>query len=226
MPFTPIARAAVSEAVFAALTDEILSGRLAAEQALPSERELAEAFAVNRHAVREALKRLQQTGLVSISQGGRTRVLDWHQHAGLDALVALATSGAVPSTKVLDDLLEMRASVGADAARLCAIRAKPDQVAKVLAAAEAYPAQQSPVPELTAVDLVFWTAVVDGADNLGYRLGLNTLSAGIFAIGHEHLAGLLEEFADRDAHQTLARAIADRDPDTARHLAEQLLAHR
>lgn len=226
MPIAPIARAAVSEAVFAALTEEILSGRLAADEPLPSERELAEAFAVNRHAVREALKRLQQSGLVSISQGGRTRVLDWRRHAGLDALVALATSGAVPSTKVLDDLLEMRFAVGADAARLCAIRATPDQVATVLAAAEAYPGRPCPVPELTAVDLVFWTAVVDGADNLGYRLGLNTLTAGIVAIGHEHLVGLLEEYADREAHLTLARAIAARDPDAARHLAEQLLAHR
>jgi DNA-binding FadR family transcriptional regulator len=225
MTIAPVARTAVSEAVFAALTEEILSGRLAADAPLPSERELADAFEVNRHAIREALKRLQQSGLVSISQGGRTRVLDWRQHAGLEALVALSTSGAVPSAKVLRDLLEMRVAVGADSARLCALRATPDQVASVLAAAEAYPSSPLSVAELTAIDLVFWTAVVDGADNLGYRLGLNTLNAGLYAIGHEHLAGLLDEYVDRAAHVALARAIADRDPDTARRLAESLLRH-
>ncbi|UUY06381.1 winged helix-turn-helix domain-containing protein [Svornostia abyssi] len=36
---------------------------------LPSERVLAEQFGINRHAVREAIKRLQQAGLVVVSQG-------------------------------------------------------------------------------------------------------------------------------------------------------------
>lgn len=223
MPIAPVARTAVSDAVFAALTEEVLSGRLAPEEPLPSERELAEAFEVNRHAVREALKRLQQSGLVSISQGGRTRVLDWRSHAGLEALVALSTSGAAPSEKVVADLFTMRAALGADAARLCATTAGPDQVAAVLAAAEAYPISPVASDELVAVDLVFWTTVVDGSDNLAYRLGLNTLAAGIAAIGHERLAGLLEEYADRASHVALARAIADRDPVTAHALAEQLL---
>ena len=41
----------------------ILEGKLEAGSALPSERFLAEEFGVNRHAVREALKRLEQAGL-------------------------------------------------------------------------------------------------------------------------------------------------------------------
>ena len=223
MPIAPVARTAVSDAVFAALTEEVLSGRLAPEEALPSERELAEAFEVNRHAVREALKRLQQSGLVSISQGGRTRVLDWRSHAGLEALVALSTSGAVPSEKVVADLFAMRAALGADAARLCALVAGPDAVAAVLAAAEAYPDTPVESADLVAVDLVFWTTVVEGSDNIAYRLGLNTLAAGIAAIGHARLAGLLEEYADRASHVALARAIADRSPDRAHELAERLL---
>ena len=226
VPIAPVTRTAVSDAVFAALTEEVLSGRLAPDEALPSERELAEAFEVNRHAVREALKRLQQSGLVSISQGGRTRVLDWRTHAGLEALVALSTSGAVPSQKVVDDLFAMRAALGADAARLCAEVAGPDAVASVLAAAAAYPesaASDTDPAGLVAVDLVFWTAVVDGSDNLAYRLGLNTLATGIATIGHARLAGLLEEYADRDSHLALARAIADRDAAAAHDLAERLL---
>ncbi|WP_370247055.1 FadR/GntR family transcriptional regulator [Nocardioides sp.] len=224
MPLAPVTRASVSDAVFAALTEEILSGRLAPGEPLPAERDLATTFEVNRHAVREALKRLQQAGLVVISQGGRTRVQDWRAHAGLEALVGLVHSGAVPSGQVLDDLLEMRAALGADAARWCAQRASADEVATVIAAAQAYP--ERPGPDLTAIDLVFWTAVVDGAHNLAYRLGLNTLASGIAAVGHEHLDGLLEEYADRAAHLALAHAIADRDADRALALAQALLARR
>ena len=44
--------------------------------------ELCDAFAVNRGAVREALKRLEQIRLVSMHQGGRTRARDWREAAG------------------------------------------------------------------------------------------------------------------------------------------------
>lgn len=223
MPIAPVPRAAVSDAVFVGLTEEILSGRLAAGEPLPSERELAEGFAVNRHAVREALKRLQQSGLVAISQGGRTRVLDWRRNAGLDSLVALAFSGAVPPADLLEDVLVMRAAVGADAARLCAEQATDDELAAVVTAAGDYPTTPSSAEQLVTVDLVFWTAVVDGAHNLAYRLGLNTLATGIAGVGADRFAGLLEEYADRDAHLRLADLLAGRDAAGAYALARDLL---
>ena len=85
----------ISEALFARLVEEILTGRWPAERPAPSERELAVALQVNRHSVREALKRLQQAGLVQISQGGSTLVLDWRTNAGLDMLAALDRKSVV-----------------------------------------------------------------------------------------------------------------------------------
>src|SRR3954454_1757230 len=78
------------ELVYERLLGQVLDGRLAAGGPLPSERALAEQSGVNRHAVREAIKRLQQAGLLQVSQGGATRVRDWRTSAGLDLLVALA----------------------------------------------------------------------------------------------------------------------------------------
>ena len=105
---------------------------------LPAERELALQFGVNRHAIREALKGVRQAGLVRISQGDKTRVLDWRENAGLDVLTALATTGAVPSVELMRDVFEMRRSIAADAARLCAQRADDAQIAAVLDAAASY----------------------------------------------------------------------------------------
>jgi GntR family transcriptional repressor for pyruvate dehydrogenase complex len=73
-----------SEAVHDRLRHAILSGQLAPGDGLPSERALSETHRVNRHAVREAIKRLQQSGLVQVNHGGATRVLDWREHGGLD----------------------------------------------------------------------------------------------------------------------------------------------
>src|SRR6476661_5302895 len=114
----------VSSQIHAQLRAEILSGRYAAGDALPSERRLSEELETSRHAVREALKRLQQAGLVHISQGGATRVRDWRHHGGLDLLLELGASGDVPAgLEVPRAVLELRACVGADAARRCAQRA-------------------------------------------------------------------------------------------------------
>ena len=210
MDIAPVARSAVSDSVFAHLVDEILSGRVAVDDALPSERELALAFAVNRHAIREALKRLQQARLVRISHGGKTRVQDWRQTAGLDVLSTLAATGAVPALQIARDIMVMRRSVAADAARLCARNATAEQLASIAAAAAAYPAQRT--DESFAVDLTFWTAIIDGSGNLAYRLALNTLVAAFTDIGFDSIADL-----------GMAAEHVDRDADAAHRVADELL---
>ena len=105
-----------SETVHAALRGAILDGTLAPGDPLPSERVLAAEHGVNRHAVREAVKRLQQAGLIHVTHGGATRVLDWRTHGGLELLTDLPG-------RLLRDVTEMRATIGADAAALCAERA-------------------------------------------------------------------------------------------------------
>lgn len=221
--FEPITRVAVSDEVFAQLTDEILSGRLQPGDPLPSERELAEAFGVNRHAIREALKRLQQSRLVLISQGGKTRVLDWRESAGLEVLIALVEAGSVPGSQVLRDVAQMRLTIGADAARLCALNA--DDVTRERVRAGAAGIGQDPDPaSLVATDLTFWNAVIDGSGNLAYRLALNTLVAGFAAMGEANIVGLLAEYADGPAHRELATAICSGDAELSHRLAHALLS--
>ncbi|WP_227978994.1 FadR/GntR family transcriptional regulator [Nocardia spumae] len=225
MEFTAVSRTAVSDTVFGQLVDAILSGRIAPGDALPSERELAETFQVNRHAVREALRRVQQGGLVRIAQGGKTRVQDWRAHSGLDVLSALAAAGALPPQRLLRDIAVMRRSVAADAARLCALTADADQIAAIEQAARNYPDATADLSELTTADLEFWTAVIDGSGNVAYRLAMNTLVNGYFDIGMPVIAelGLNKEYIDAEIHRELARRIAARDADGAYTLAREFL---
>lgn len=225
MDFAPIPRVAVSDQVLARLIDEILSGRLAQGRSLPAERELAEKFEVNRHAVREALKSLKQAGLVRISQGGKTRVLDWRTHAGPDVLIALAGVGTVPPLRVLRDVAQLRRVIGSDAAALCATRGGDGGLAAVTAAAEAFGTGEASVSETFAADTDLWNAIIDGSRNLAYRLSFNTLLASFRAVGNHALLelGMAAELADRDAHRELAGRIAARDGEGARRLADELL---
>jgi GntR family transcriptional regulator len=62
-------------AIVHALKGEILQGRFAVGDLLPTEGELRERFGVSRHTIREALRQLRADGLVESRQGAGTRVL-------------------------------------------------------------------------------------------------------------------------------------------------------
>ncbi|MEA2499475.1 MAG: hypothetical protein QOH26_1880, partial [Actinomycetota bacterium] len=86
MGLRPVERRSASGAAFDQILDELVAGRLSPGAALPAERALTETLKVNRQAVREALQRLSQAGLLDIRQGGSTRVLDYRHSASLDLL--------------------------------------------------------------------------------------------------------------------------------------------
>ncbi len=70
----PINRQKLSDQVFDRLWAMIVSGELAPGDAFPSERSLMDRFRVGRPAVREAMQALSNKGVITISQGERSRV--------------------------------------------------------------------------------------------------------------------------------------------------------
>jgi GntR family transcriptional repressor for pyruvate dehydrogenase complex len=212
-----------SAAIHRALRTAILDGSYAPDTALPSERQLSDELGASRHAVREALKRLQQAGLISISQGGATRVRDWRHHGGLDLLLALGADAEQPPEELglVRAMFEMRASVGADAARLAARRADAALRAELRARAAALAASDDATAR-TAIYDVIWDGVIDGAGNLAYRLALNTLVAGQKVLAFD-ASVVGAEVADAPAVMALTDAIARGDEDGAFAAARSLL---
>ncbi len=215
-------RPPLSETIFVRLRDGILGGRPAAGEPLASERVLAEQLGCNRHAVREAVKRLQQAGLVAVSHGGATRVLDWRASGGLDLLAQLPfTAGEAPDPALLRSILELRLCVGVDAARRCAERA-PAQIVDALHAA--LESQRDAHPDSAPIRYAeLWNHVIDGADNIAYRLAYNSLLAGLDPAGEPSRTLFSAEAGDVDAIAALITAIAAHDPDAAAEAATGLL---
>jgi DNA-binding FadR family transcriptional regulator len=216
-----VERKPVSEAVFEQLREAILAGRLAPGAPLDSERALSEEFGVNRHAVREAMKRLQQAGLVHVAQGGSTRVLDWRATGGLDLLAHLAAGPGRPPAGVLRAIVELRLCVGTDAARRCAERAPAGLAAALRAVLDAdLPADPA---EQHVRYARLWELVIDGADNIAYRLAYNSLLAGLDPRAALALELFAAEAGDPAAHRALVDAVAAQDPDAAAAAAAELL---
>ena len=212
----------LSDRIHGRLRADILSGALAPGAAVPSERRLSEDLGASRHAVREALKRLQEAGLIRISHGGATRVRDWRREGGLDLLLALGAHGDAPPELELERAaLELRACVGADAARRAAERAGPAERAEIVARAEALAATADPDARNTEYERL-WATIVDAAGNVAYRLALNTLVAGQHVLVLD-AARVRRELADPDAVRAVAAAVAQGEAGLARALAAELL---
>ena len=220
----PIERKSLADAVYEQLRDAIVAGELVAGSALPSERQLREQLGVNRGALREALKRLEEARLVRIRHGGATEVLDYREHAGTSLLenLLVAPDGTV-RTRVARSVIEMRAALAPDIARLAAARAPAEVIDRLraclddLGAAVGVLAQQR-------VALDFWAAMVDGSDNLAYRLAYNSLREGYVRFMHLLSPVLADEVGDLDAYRAIVDAVAAGRADEARDLTHSLLS--
>jgi DNA-binding FadR family transcriptional regulator len=214
----------VSDDVFRRLTDDILSGRYEPGEKLPTQRKLAADLGVNMAPVREAVKRLEQLRLVEVRHGDAMRVADWRTAGGLDVVAHLLFRASGLDRGTLDALMEARAAMLSEAARLAATR-RTDDHARELSDVATRIAQPSDTTTAQALDWAFFATVVEAADNLVLGLVMNSIrhvymaSAGLFAAVVDRADELAPLYAQA------AQAIADRDEQraaaTVRELAEQ-----
>jgi GntR family transcriptional regulator, transcriptional repressor for pyruvate dehydrogenase complex len=117
-------------------------------------------------------------------------------------------------------VMEMRASIGADAARRAATRATAVQRAELEARAEML-AAETDLDVRNSIYEAFWDLIIDAADNLAYRLALNTLVSQR-AVSLE-AAQVAAEISDEVAVRALAAAVARGRGDEAFATARELL---
>lgn len=225
MPLEPVQRSSVADAVFGQLLDGVLSGELNAGAELPAERALTEALGVNRQAVREALQRLAAAGLIDIRHGGRTRVTDYRRTAGLDLLprLLLAADGTVDRA-VATSIMELRACLGPEIAQRAAERADDLLRRHIVALAEEMAAAGDDLDLLAELDLALWDALVEGSDNIAYRLSFNGLRRTYEPLAELLRETLAEELTDHANRGALAAAVAHGDGPGAAAAARLVLA--
>lgn len=223
MALQKIPRRTLSDEVFDQLSSEIVEGRFEPGDHLPAERDLVTQLGVNRGAVREALKRLAQAGLVAIQQGGGTKVLDYRRSAGLELLgrLLLKPDGNI-DLHVARSIVEMRAALAPDIARLCARRATPQTVAELNEVVSAME-REDDLDRLQVLALRFWEELVRGADNIAYELAFNTLRQ-IYELIREALVQVLaDELRDFASYRSIVDAVDRGDDVAARHVAGALI---
>jgi DNA-binding FadR family transcriptional regulator len=204
----------VSDDVFRRLTEDILGGAYEPGEKLPTQRALARDLGVNMASVREAVKRLEQLRLVEVRHGDAMRVADWRNSGGLDVLAHLLFRAGGLDTSTLGDLMEARALMLSESARLAAGRRSDDQAASLVQTAARIP-EADGRDAAQALDWAFYATIVDAAGNLVLALVMNSIRhvyfqrADVFAKVVDDHTGLAPLYAEA------ARAIEQGDPDGA-----------
>ncbi|MDP9139163.1 MAG: GntR family transcriptional regulator [Pseudomonadota bacterium] len=215
--YAPVSRLSLSESVYRQLSDKILRGELPPGEVLPAERELSEALGVNRGAVREAIKRLQQAGLVAVRQGGNSLVLDYLAEGGLELLPNLLThaDGRVNGA-VVRSVMAMRSSLAPDIAASAAKKGGARLADELDALLLEMQAASKNLPALQKLALEFWKKLVERGGNIAYRLAFNSMTK-TYSQVQTVLAQVLEaEFRDRANLGAIAAAVRKADVEAAR----------
>jgi DNA-binding FadR family transcriptional regulator len=113
------------------MLDRIVSGELGPGTLLPNEPRLCEVFGVSRTVIREAVKILEQKGLVRVKQGLGTTVGMPDEWNLLDPMVLEASVRHDKDLRILDDLVDVRMVLEAQMARQASVKASRDDLAEI-----------------------------------------------------------------------------------------------
>lgn len=225
----PVQRKSLTDHVFEQLAGQIMVGGLVAGGPLPAERELCDLLHVSRTAVREAVRRLEQAGLVATQQGAQTRVLDYRRTGGLDLLPALllGADGQI-DLAVVRSVMELRSAMAPDAARLAAERSKTVHYQTLRDLQVAYlsisdPDSHEALDELGRLGLELWDVLVDASGNIAYRLAFNSLRQIYDPVRPATNLLLAEELRDVSGCCALIQAVLDAKPADARAHAQAVI---
>ncbi len=174
MVFEPIKRTSASEQVMQQIQTLIFEGVYQPGDRLPPERELSAQLGVNRTTLREALKRLEQLGLLSIRHGDGTRVLDVYSNARIELLGSLLLTQAAANPSLIENLFEAREVVGLELARKAARRRTSEDMEKLRLLLEQLE-ETTEVPEAQMLELEFFFALAGASANLFYTFLINSI---------------------------------------------------
>jgi GntR family transcriptional repressor for pyruvate dehydrogenase complex len=200
--------------VAAHLEREILTGNLKPGDSLPPERDLRAQFGVGRPAIREALIKLQEAGLIEISNGAPARVIT-PDAAQIVASMAPAVHQFVANSEGQRQLQGVRLFLEVGLVRHAARHATEADLAALEEAVEANRRAMGDSEEFIRTDIAFHFQFARIVGNPVFRAIYDAMSAWL---GEQRRAAPIKE---RDfevacnAHKRIFDAVASGDPDAA-----------
>jgi GntR family transcriptional repressor for pyruvate dehydrogenase complex len=206
-----------SERIAREIQELVITSQLHAGDRLPAERELAARFGVSRTAVREALKLLQERGLVEARTGRGSYVAD----PGLATVTSSISVASQLQKGTLGDLLEARQCLETHTVTLACERATAEDIAIIQATIEGMDGQLDDAIKFIEIDSEFHSALAAAAHNPFFLILGDALIDLIQAV--RQVSGRVEGSTRRAQfyHHELLAAIKARDAARASALVAQ-----
>lgn len=215
--------ASLTRAVTAELVERIVRGAHPSGTPLPPEPALCEAFSVSRTVVREAVKVLQEKGLVQVRQGAGTMVTPPTMWDMLDELVLAATIAEDESLTILDDLVVTRRILESDMANVAARVADEDTVERMRALVDRMDQLVDDPATYAEHDRAFHDTIMQASGNRIARGVVRSLESQV--INTARYMGRTERalcVASNLGHRRVYERVAAHDPEGA---AEAMFTH-
>ncbi|GAA3747581.1 FadR/GntR family transcriptional regulator [Plantactinospora mayteni] len=207
----------------AELVERIVGGQHPSGTPLPPEPILCETFSVSRTVVREAVKILQEKGLVQVRQGSGTTVTPPSMWDMLDELVLGATIAQDDTLAILDDLVVTRRVLESDMANVAARLADPETLQRLRDLVDRMDEMVDDHVAYHDHDRAFHDTVMQASGNRIARGVVRSLESQV--VNTARYMGRTERalcVASNEGHRRIYDRIAAQDPDGA---AEAMFAH-
>ncbi|MFI6318813.1 FadR/GntR family transcriptional regulator [Nonomuraea sp. NPDC050556] len=213
----------LASALAAELVERIVGGVHPPGTPLPPEPALCESFSVSRTVVREAVKMLQEKGLVQVRQGAGTMVTPPTMWNMLDELVLAASIAEDESIDILDDLVVTRRLLESDMANVAARVATQEVVERLRELVDRMDELVDDHITYAEHDRAFHDVIMQASGNRIARAVVRSLESQV--INTARYMGRPERaqcVASNRGHRRIYERIAEHDPSGA---AEAVFTH-
>ncbi len=194
-----------------------MSGTIAPGEKLPTERELAETFDVNRATVREALRKLENLDLVEIRHGDGLYVKNYLESGNFDLIKsALHTNG---SGETVINILEARRYIVPQIAYIAAEKRTPedlDELKTVVFGSNL---------DMLEKDIRVHQLIARSTHNLLCTIGLNFFNQIFRDYGHLYFDDPRNVERSNIFHHDIHEAIKNQKPEDARRIMREVLIY-
>jgi GntR family transcriptional repressor for pyruvate dehydrogenase complex len=185
---------------------------------LPKEEELGERFGVSRIVIREAMKILEDRGLVDVRAGRGTCTVSPSPEKVKQSLLRLFIDQPIPTLEEMERMLELRGILEETVATLAAVRATAEDLAEIESGLNDM-ARATSVDEVICGDLRFHAAVARGAHNHYFEMVIDPLTEAFV----QQMKLTDPQNAGIELHRRILEAIRTRNQVAARQAVRRLM---
>jgi DNA-binding FadR family transcriptional regulator len=222
----------LASALAGELVQRIVRGQFPPGSAMPPEPALCESYSVSRTVVREAVKVLQEKGLVQVRRGSGTVVNPQVMWNMLDELVLTATIAEEGGLEVLDDLVVTRRLLESDMAHVAARDADDETVEQLERLVDLMDTLVADPMAYAVQDRAFHDTVMRASGNRISRAVVRALESQVVNTAR-YLGEIRPDLcvASNQGHRNIYLRIAAHDPEGASsamftHITEAWLVRR